>query len=291
MSLTDVSRRLRQNGSQTPALDGRLLIQLAGDLTEAQVLTGDYQLTPGQQRRLDQLIAARRQLPLAYLTGHREFYGHQFAVDPRVLIPRPTSEDLIDLALGLGPHPAVYDVGCGSGCLGLAYQLSCPVPTRYLYLVDASAAALAVARRNAQTLGCPASFWHRPVADLNPTVWQTDSLVLANLPYLDNRRRTETYRRCPDLTAEPPIALFSGRGGLQIYRQLWSRLGTRPRHLVLEADWPQHPILIAWARRFGWRLVGHRGLGLAFARSGSNDPALPVTEQQDEADQGDCEAQ
>ena len=291
MSLTDVSRRLRQNGSQTPHLDGRLLIQLAGNLTEAQILTGDYQLTPEQERRLDRLIAGRRQLPLAYLTGHREFYGHQFAVDQRVLIPRPASEDLIDLALGVGPHPAVYDVGCGSGCLGLAYQLSNQPAASRLYLVDASAAALAVARRNAQALGCPANFWHRPVTDLNPGVWQTGSLVLANLPYLDNRRRAEIYRHCPDLTAEPPTALFSGRGGLQIYRQLWSRLGSRPRHLILEADWPQHPILIAWARRFGWQLVDHRGLGLAFARSGLNDPALPITEQQDEADQGNGEAQ
>lgn len=263
MTLTQISRRLEQSGSQTPALDARLLVGLATGAGQAEVLAGDWRLDWRQRRRLERLIRLRRRRPMAYIAGHREFYGQTFLVDDRVLIPRPASEDLVELALGLGPHPAVYDIGCGSGCLGLAYQLN--QPGGGLYLVDNSPAALGLARLNARRLGCRAEFWQMEIAELSPGVWQPGSLLLANLPYLDRERRAEYYRRCPDLAAEPSEALFAGRGGLQFYHQLWPRLGSRPVHLVIEADWQQHPRLLAAAGRFGWRLLAHRGRALALA--------------------------
>ena len=263
MTLTEISHQLQQAGSQTPGLDARLLIGLVTSYDPNQVLTGDWRLTRREQQQLERLIQARSCQPLAYLTGEREFYGQTFLVDSRVLVPRPASEDLVDLALSLGPHSAVYDIGCGSGCLGLAYQLNQADPGP-LYLVDNSGAALAVAKRNAQRLGCPANFWPTSIAALSPSDWQTGSLLLANLPYLDEQKKPAYYRRCPDLAAEPVEALFTGRQGLQLYRQLWQRLGSRPSHLVLEADWEQHPKLIAWASQAGWRLTTYRGRALAF---------------------------
>lgn len=265
MELKQVSRQLAQAGSSTPELDSRLLLALVTGLSPGRILAGDWQLNSGQRRRLAGLIEARAQTPLAYLRGRVEFFGLEFMVDRRVLVPRPESEDLVSLALELGPHRAVYDIGCGSGCLGLAYVANQRPPAR-LCLVDSSASALAVAARNADRLGLAAESWHKPVARLKPDDWEPGSLVLANLPYLDQKRQADHYRRCPELAAEPAGALFADRRGLAIYRQLWSRLGEGPRHLLLEADWDQRAALIARGRVFGWHLIGHRGLALAFSR-------------------------
>ncbi len=234
-------------------------------LTPAQILAGDWQLSPDQEKQLADLVKARAQTPIAYLKGQVEFFGLDLSVDQRVLVPRPESEDVVSLALGLGHHQAVYDIGCGSGCLGLAYWANQSQPTQ-LYLVDSSADALAVAQKNASRLGCGAEFWLKSVADLGPNNWQPQSLLLANLPYLDQDEKRVHYQHCPDLRAEPPTALFAGRRGLAVYRQLWSRLGLGPSHLLIEADWPQRATLIAWGQRYGWQLIDHRGLALAFGR-------------------------
>lgn len=263
MTLTQISHQLEQSGSRTPALDARLLVSLVTGAAPAEILAGGWRLGWCQRRRLGRLIRRRRRQPLAYIAGQREFYGRTFLVDRRVLVPRPASEDLVDLALALGPHPAVYDIGCGSGCLGLSYQLNQSRPGR-LYLIDNSPAALKLAGLNARRLGCLAELWPAAVARLSPDDWQPGSLLLANLPYLDQKLRADYCRRCPELAAEPPEALFTGRGGLELYRQLWPRLGTNPAHLVIEADHQQHPRLLAGAKSAGWRLLAGRGRALAF---------------------------
>ena len=265
MTLDQLSQKLCQGGSSTPELDGRLLLTMVTGLTPAQILAGDWRLSPNQAKQLSELVEARTQTPIAYLRGRVEFFGIDFNVDRRVLVPRPESEDLVSLALSLGPHQAVYDIGCGSGCLGLAYWANQSQPTD-LYLVDSSAEALAVAQENATRLACPAKFWLKSVADLEPEVWQPQSLVLANLPYLDQDEKEAHYQHCPDLRAEPTEALFASRRGLAIYRQLWPQLGPQPSHLLIEADYPQQATLIAQGKKYGWRLLDHRGLALAFSR-------------------------
>ena len=265
MTLDQLRQKLRQRGSSTPELDGRLLLAMVTGLTVAQILAGDWQLSPKQAKQLSELVEARAQTPIAYLRGRVEFFGIDFNVDRRALVPRPESEDLVSLALSLAPHRAVYDIGCGSGCLGLAYQLNQSQPTK-LHLVDSSAEALALAQENATRLACPAEFWLKSVADLEPEVWQPQSLVLANLPYLDQDEKEAHYQHCPDLRAEPPQALFANRRGLAIYRQLWPRLGPQPSHLLIEANYSQQATLIAQGKKYGWQLLSHRGLALAFGR-------------------------
>ena len=266
MTLTEIKSELGRTGSQTPELDAQILLRLVSGRSQAQILAGDWRLSRRQRRRLDRLIRARPSQPLAYLTGRREFYGQTFLVDSRVLVPRPASEDLVGLAVELGRHPAVYDIGCGCGCLGLAYRLNQPGDYQ-LELIDNSPAALAVAELNARRLGCPVSFRLASVSDLSPADWRPGSLLLANLPYLDREKKSGHYRRCPELAAEPDAALFTGRRGLELYYQLWQRLGSGPAHLVLEADWQQHPRLIARAGLAGWRLLASRGRALAFGSS------------------------
>ena len=264
MNLNQISQKLAKAGSSTPGLDGRLLVALVTGLTPDRVLAGDWRLDEIQKQRLGDLITARDQTPIAYLRGQVEFFGLDFYVDERVLVPRPESEDLVSLALELGPHRTVYDIGCGSGCLGLTYQANQTQPAK-LYLADSSKPALAVADKNARRLGLEAKTRHCPVAKLGPQDWEDDSLVLANLPYLDQEQQANHCRRCPELAAEPSQALFAGRGGLAIYRQLWPRLGNKPQHLIIEADWPQRARLIAQGAKWGWKLVGWRGLALAFS--------------------------
>ena len=265
MTYDQLKKRLAGVGSSTPELDSQLLLGMVAGLKPAQIIAGDWQLDPAQLEHLESLVEARRQTPMAYLRGEVEFFGLKLAVDQRVLIPRPESEDLVSLALELGPHRAVYDVGCGSGCLGLAYLSGQKQPAE-LYLIDASAPALEVAQNNAARLGLPAEFWLRAVADLKPADYQKDSLILANLPYLDQARAPTYYQHCPQLAAEPAEALFAGQRGLAIYRQLLACLeGSGAGHLVLEVDWSQQAALIAWAKHYAWQLIAHRGLALAFA--------------------------
>src|SRR4051812_13241702 len=103
-------------------------------------------------------FAARRLLgePVAYLVGRREFRWISLAVDGRVLIPRPETEHLVEAALGLPPGARVVDVGTGSGAVALA--LASERPDLQVVGVDVSAAALAVARENAASLGLSVSF-------------------------------------------------------------------------------------------------------------------------------------
>jgi release factor glutamine methyltransferase len=200
--------------------------------------------------------------PLAYLTGRREFYGLEFEIDARVLVPRPETELLVDLARAMRPaHAArILDVGTGSGCIIVA--LGVHLPNATLTAADISPAALAVARRNAAKHGLsgrvtfvesdllsafqpPASNIQPPASSLQPPF----DLITANLPYID---RAE-LARLPVSRYEPRVALDGGPGGLRLVERLLrqapaclSPAGT----LLLEIGAGQGPATAATARAF-----------------------------------------
>lgn len=152
--------------------------------------------------------------PVAYLTGHKEFYGLPLHVDARVLDPRPDTETLVDWALELLaplPAPRVADLGTGSGAIALALQHQ--RPTAQVWAVDASADALAVAQGNAQRLGLPLQLvqgdWLAAVAGR-----QFDAIV-SNPPYI---AADDPHLRA--LTHEPWQALASGADGLDDIRTI-----------------------------------------------------------------------
>jgi release factor glutamine methyltransferase len=157
-------------------------------------------------------LVARRQAgePLAYLLGEKEFYGRPFRVTPDVLVPRPDTETLIDVALACvrdRAAPRILDLGTGSGCVAITLQLERPDAS--VWATDVSAAALAVARANAQTLGAGVTFLQGDwFAALGPGA--TFDLIVSNPPYV-------AYAD-PHLAAlrhEPPLALTDGGDGLQ----------------------------------------------------------------------------
>lgn len=173
-----------------------------------------------QRRRFDALVAARASgQPVAYLVETREFYGRPFRVNASVLIPRPETELIVDLARDLYASAApgrILDLGTGSGAL--AVTLACEWPAAEVFAVDASVSALEVARGNARALGANVhlieSDWY---AALNGFL--RFDLVVSNPPYI---RERDPHLSEGDVRFEPIRALASGVDGLTDIRQIIS---------------------------------------------------------------------
>ncbi len=216
------------DSSQTPRLDAEVLLSHVLGVDRARlVLDHQAELESEARARLDELLTRRRDgEPVAYLTGHRGFRALDLKVDPRVLIPRPETEGLVDAAVELLPAGAsVLDVGTGSGAITLA--LAAERPDLRVRGVDIDAGAIVVAQRNAAELNLDVSF---TVADLLDGASQVDAVV-ANLPYVERDARLPV-----DVAGyEPPLALYGGDGGLEPIRRLASQLAER--------DWPEWALL------------------------------------------------
>jgi release factor glutamine methyltransferase len=173
--------------------------------------------------------------PLAYIVGHKEFFGLELAVDPRVLVPRPDTETLVEWALEvLAPRsaPRVIDLGTGSGAIALAIKHR--RPAAQVEAVDASAGALDVARRNAQALGLDILL--RQDCWLGGAQARYD-LVVSNPPYV-----AQDDPHLPALAHEPVAALVSGTDGLQDIRAIAGQVAAHLAPggwLLLEHGWDQ----------------------------------------------------
>ncbi len=169
--------------------------------------------------------------PIAYIFGEREFYGRDFAVDRRVLIPRPETEHLVEVALELelGGRPRILDLGTGSGCV--AVTLACELPAARLVATDLSPAALAVARVNARRHGV-ADRVRLVAADLaRPLRLAGFDLVVSNPPYVGLEEATDLPADVRD--QEPAAALFAPGTPLSIVARLAAELGElAPRTVV-----------------------------------------------------------
>ncbi len=175
-------------------------------------------------------LASRRRSgePVAYLTGVREFWGLPLVVSPAVLIPRPETEALVELALSCLPvdrDVRVLDLGTGSGAIALA--LAHERPRAYVLATDTSAAALSIARDNAQRLNLVdveflRSDWYAnlPVADFRAAF----DLIVSNPPYVAAR---DPHLAEGDVRFEPQPALTPGLGGLEAIRTIV--MGARDR--------------------------------------------------------------
>jgi release factor glutamine methyltransferase len=156
--------------------------------------------------------------PAHHLLGSCPFFGRDFRVSPAVLVPRPESELVVEVALELpvSRTARVIDVGTGSGCL--AVTMACERPRWRVAAVDRSPAALEVAADNARTHAVPVALW---VGDLATAVGPPWDLVVANLPYL----RHEEIARLPlEVRHDPPTALDGGPDGLELVGRLLADL-------------------------------------------------------------------
>jgi release factor glutamine methyltransferase len=212
----DLLARARERLSAAPFAPPRrealLLLGHVLGLTEAQVLARPERAVPAAAAARFEGLLERRLggEPVAYLTGSREFYGRRFAVDERVLIPRPETEHLVEAALAapLPPRPRILDLGTGSGCL--AVTLALELPGARVLATDASPAALAVAAANARRLGAGGVRFAAADRYAGLELAAFD-LVVANPPYIDP---AEAGSLSPEITRfEPHGALFAADRG------------------------------------------------------------------------------
>ena len=199
-------------GIEDPRLDAELLLAAATGRERAALLADPgAELEPAAARRFGELVRRRlRREPVAYILGRKGFRRLELAVDQRVLIPRPETELLVELALQLGPA-RVLDVGTGSGAIALA--VADELPRCAVTATDTSPDALAVARANAERLGLAGRVGF--CAGTLPPEGDFD-LILANLPYVAERDWPSLQ---PEVTKwEPREALLAGPDGLDAYR-------------------------------------------------------------------------
>jgi release factor glutamine methyltransferase len=156
--------------------------------------------------------------PIQYIIGETEFYGLPFRVNRHVLIPRPETEHLVEKVISLAAHcerPRIVDVGTGSGAIAVA--LAHKLPAVSMTAIDVSAAALAVARGNAERNGVASRIRFLDGDLLAPVAGEKFEIVVSNPPYVAERDRGSLSVEVRDY--EPSLALFAG-SGLDIYRRL-----------------------------------------------------------------------
>lgn len=241
---------LAHHGSTSPRLDAELLLAHALGVRRL-----DLYLLHDRPLREPELGAARELVrrrasgePVAYITGTREFYNRSFAVTPAVLIPRPETETLVEVALrrlrelsDVG-EPRAADLGTGSGCI--AVTLAAELATLHVAATDVSSAALDVARGNALTHAVD----HRVTlieGDWAGPLTTPVDVVVSNPPYVTSEELVGTARDVRDF--EPVLALDGGADGLDAYRALLATLhaATRPGTTVLLEIDPRRAGLVA----------------------------------------------
>ncbi|MBV8247505.1 MAG: peptide chain release factor N(5)-glutamine methyltransferase [Comamonas sp.] len=257
-----LAQALQDTGRQgLERTDAQMLLLHALDRSpheRAWLITHDTDsLSPEQLARWQALCEQRLQgVPVAYLTGRKEFYGLELSVDSRVLDPRPDTETLVDWALELLPEQGasrLVDLGTGSGAIALALQSQ--RPQAQVWAVDASAEALAVARDNARRLGLDLQFAHG--SWLEPLAGQAAfDLIVSNPPYI---RADDPH--LAGLTHEPLSALASGADGLDDIRVIIARAPARLKAggwLLFEHGWDQADAVAQLMLAAGFEQVQHR---------------------------------
>lgn len=218
-------------GCEMPRLDAELLLADALGVARERLLIDDLEVA-GPSVRVFQDFVRRRSVerePVAYILGRRHFRRLELTVDRRALIPRPETELLVEVGLGLPRGARVLDVGTGSGAMALA--LADERPELGVAGSDASAEALELARANGERLGL-AVRWLR--ADLLAGVPDEFDAVLSNPPYV---RDDERASLAPEIVRhEPAAALFAGEDGLAVIRRLAAEAGERERVRLLGVE-------------------------------------------------------
>ncbi|GAB4229874.1 MAG: peptide chain release factor N(5)-glutamine methyltransferase [Acidobacteriota bacterium] len=256
--LGEAVRRLAAAGRPQPRLDAEVLLAHVLGVGRVWLLAHANDSTDASRaesfRRLVETVATGR--PLQHILGRQEFYGREFLVDDSVLIPRPETEFVVELALRLlsRGRVAVADVGTGSGCIGVT--LACEHRQARVVGTDISRRALVVARRNACRWGVQERFLPvntRTLAAL--PVRPCLDLVVSNPPYVavgDPAVEPSVAR------FEPREAVYAGPTGLEIHREILTEAAPRLRpqgHLVLEIGRGQVPALEELASQLGWTVV------------------------------------
>lgn len=244
---------MKAAGVEAPRLDAELLLAAAiGSDRTYLASSPEAEISPAATRRFAEMVRRRlRREPVAYILGRRGFRHLELAVDPRVLIPRPETESLVELALESAPG-TVLDVGTGSGAVALA--IAAELPAAKVTATDTSPGALAVAADNAQRLGLAARV--RLCEGTSPGDGEEFDLVVANLPYVSEG---DWGKLQPEVTEwEPREALLAGPDGLDAFRAVVPLLATSTDALALEIGEGQGVAVAEILRLAGFATVESR---------------------------------
>lgn len=215
----------------TPRLDAELILGSMMGLTREQLFCScDKQVNEAYSSRFfDFIEQVRAGKPVSYVTRSKEFFGRNFYVDERVLIPRPETEMLVEQAIGGVKvrglmSPRILDIGCGSGCIGLS--LAFEVPDSQVTLVDISPDALEVTTMNAERLGLLEKVKILESDLLINLLDQEFDIIVTNLPYIGTKVHHVVSEEVDKY--EPSLALYGGYDGLVLYKKLFQQIVTLP---------------------------------------------------------------
>ena len=241
-ALTNARETLAAGNIEDPALESEILLRHVLAIDRAGLYSDlDRELNQRQEKVLNQLLERRRRgEPSAYITGHRDFYGLEFIVNHDVLIPRPETELLVDLALQLAKDNNIKKIAdIGTGCGAIAISLAKGLPQATIFATDISKEVLEIARQNCLRHGVA----ERVIllgGDLLKPLEKPVDMIAANLPYV----------REGDLPLhgyEPRVALDGGKDGLDKIKNLCRQVGrklNRGGYLLLEIGQGQAEMVV-----------------------------------------------
>lgn len=253
--LRSAKTTLDQANIPSAQLDAELLLaEIVGHDRSWLIAHQSDPLNIAQQKKYMQLIQARAsRQPLAYIVAHKEFYGLDFRVTPDALIPRPETEIMVEqIVAKVKKKASVLDIGTGCGAIAIA--LASARADMQINASDVSAAALTLAKINADRLvpGANITFFKSNLFDTIPAKFD---IIAANLPYVPNEKSSQIS---PEAKAEPAVALYGGADGLDLYRSFFQKL---PAHInplgqvYCESDPWQHSTLKQLAQQAGFSLL------------------------------------
>jgi len=244
----ELAPRLAMAGVADAGFEAEYLVRIASKISRTDYFRG-YELCSEDRSRLEVIAGRRlRREPAAYIHGEREFYGLTFEVTPDVLLPRPETELLVELALRecrTLTAPLIVDVGTGSGAVAVAVAHG--ASAALVVGIDLSVGAIAIAQGNARRNAVRVRFLR---GDLMEPLRRAD-IVLANLPYIPTAEITGLEPEVRDW--EPRLALDGGEDGLDLIRRLVDDCSARihPKLLAMEAGLGQAATVADYCVRHG----------------------------------------
>ncbi len=246
------SKKLADAGIDSSLLDAQLLLAASlGESREYLIAHSNETIPHIQLQNADKWLKRRlNREPIAYILGHKEFYGRDFLVSQSVLIPRPESETIIDILKQIQPE-IIVDIGTGSGCLAISAKLE--IPSSQVIAIDVSDEALQIARLNASSFNVEITFANSDLLSGIKTIKADKSItIVANLPYVDR-----SWKTSPETSFEPKLALFAEDNGLDLIKKLLLQAKKKLHkndNLILEADPRQHKTMTEYAKKHGFSL-------------------------------------
>jgi release factor glutamine methyltransferase len=240
-ALAAAGARLERAGVASARLDAELLMAMAAGISRAALLGGAAAIDAAALSCFERMVARREaREPLAYIVGQREFFSLEFAVRPGVLIPRPETETVVEVALDFirtGPSAKILEIGTGSGAIAVAIAKNAPVAQ--IVALDVSKVSLEIAAENARRHRCAdrIAFVQSDCFSALDGSQRFDpfDLIVSNPPYIPEDELAALAPEVRDF--EPRVALEGGRDGMEFYRGIaegLSRWLTHYGEVILE---------------------------------------------------------